>query len=120
MVRYALPDHLAAWCEEQIAVGRAASIATYVAGLVAKDRQQQHNLARLRRAIADARQSGISMQDAAEFLTGPAMHQPDPRIETARNAVRQGRLSGTSLASIDGIFRRATLSDDHVPKAHAA
>lgn len=107
MRHFALPAHMIAWCEEQVALGRVASVGTYVAQLVQEDMQRLARVEGLRRAVAEARESGISMHDVETVLAVQPVRRADPRVEAARQAVFEGRRSGTSLAAIEGILARA-------------
>ncbi len=88
-------------------MGRAASIGTYLAQLIAEDRTHQLSLVDRRAAVKEARESGISMRAPDAILTVAAARRLDPRVVAAKIAVEEGRLSGTSLAAIEGILARA-------------
>ncbi len=107
MGHLALPEHMIAWCEEQVALGRVASIGTYLAQLISEDMAHQRCIARKRAAVQEARESGISMRAPDAILTVVAARRLDPRVAAAKAAVEDGRNSGTSLASIEGILARA-------------
>ncbi|MCG2841405.1 hypothetical protein L6Q21_10470 [Sandaracinobacter sp. RS1-74] len=108
MRHFALPEHMVEWCEEQVALGRSASVGTYLAQLIMEDRGRQARNAELRRAIREARESGVSMRSPELALVQAPPKRLDPRVAAAKLAVEEGRLSGTSLASIEGILARAT------------
>lgn len=110
MGNFSLPEHMIAWCEHQVALGRAASVGTYLAELVAEDRRKLHLLDQRRQAIADARLSGISMQDPDSVLARWLTDKTSPAKERVRTAIHDGRASGTSLASLEGILARSLLS----------
>jgi Arc/MetJ-type ribon-helix-helix transcriptional regulator len=107
---FSLPTHLVAWSEGQVALGRAASLSAYVAQLVAEDRDLQEKLINRRAAMAEARASGISMQPADAFLADWLSDEQAPGRERLRAAIREGRESGYSRASLDGILARALIS----------
>jgi Arc/MetJ-type ribon-helix-helix transcriptional regulator len=110
MGNFSLPEHMIAWSEQQVALGRAASIGTYVAQLIAEDRKRQEQATLLQSAIAEARASGISMQRADSFLARFQVERSVPAHERLRSAIREGRDSGYSRASLDGILARALMS----------
>lgn len=107
MVHLPLPEHMMKWCEQQVALGRVASVGTYLAQLIAEDMAHQRHLERQRAAVAEARESGISMRAPDAILTVATARRMDPRVAAAKIAVEDGRLSGTSLAAIEGILARA-------------
>lgn len=107
MRHFPLPEHMVAWCEQQVALGRADSVDSYLAQLVTQDMGHRQLLERQRAAVLEARESGISMKAPDTILTISAARRLDPRVAAAKIAVEDGRLSGTSLASIDGILARA-------------
>jgi hypothetical protein len=47
------------------------------------------------------------MHDVETVLAVQPVRRADPRVEAARQAVLEGRRSGTSLAAIEGILARA-------------
>jgi hypothetical protein len=96
-----------AWCEEQVALGRVASIGTYLAQLITEDMAHQRCMKGRRAAVREARESGISMRAPDAILTVATARRMDPRVAAAKLAVEDGRLSGTSLAAIEGILARA-------------
>lgn len=108
MGQFTLPEHLMLWCEQQIALGRVASTGTYLAQLITEDMERQLRTARQRSAVAEARESGISMRSPDAILTVAAARKIDPRLAAAKRAVEDGRRSGTSMAAIEGILARAT------------
>ena len=108
MRHFPLPEHMVAWCEQQVVLGRVANVDTYLAQLIAEDMARQTRVAKWRAAVAEARESGISMRSPDAILTVEAARKIDPRVAAARRAVEDGRRSGTSLASIEGILARAT------------
>lgn len=107
MGHFLLPEHLIAWCEQQVALGRSESVDSYLAQLVAQDIEARRQLERQRVAVVEARESGISMKAPETILTVATARRLDPRVAAARIAVEDGRMSGTSLASIEGILARA-------------
>lgn len=107
MRHFLLPEHMVAWCEQQVALGRAESVGSYLTQLVAQDMGHRQQVERQRAAVAEARESGISMKAPDAILTISTARRLDPRVAAAKTAVEGGRLSGTSLASIDGILARA-------------
>ena len=107
MGQFTLPEHMIAWCEQQIALGRVASIGTYLGQLITEDMAHQRRLDHRRAAVLEARESGISMRAPDAILTVAAARRLDPRVAAAKIAVEEGRLSGTSLAAIEGILARA-------------
>lgn len=107
MGHFALPEHMIAWCEEQVALGRVASIGTYLAQLITEDMAHQKRLADRRTAVREARESGISMRAPDAILTVATARRIDPRVAAAKRAVEEGRRSGTSMAAIEGILARA-------------
>ncbi len=109
MGNFSLPEHMIAWSEEQVALGRVTSVGTYLAQLIAEDRRRQQQLATRRDAVAEARASGISMADPDSFLARWLSEKASPDRDHVRRAVQQGRASGTSLASLDGILARALM-----------
>jgi Arc/MetJ-type ribon-helix-helix transcriptional regulator len=109
MGNFFLPEHMIAWSEEQVALGRVASVGTYVAQLIAEDRRRQQMLARRRAAVAEGRVSGISMQDPDSVLAQWMTDRAAPARDGLRRAIHEARVSGTSLASLDGILTRALL-----------
>ena len=110
MGNFSLPEHMIAWSEEQVALGRGASVGTYLAQLIAEDRRRQQTLAQRQAAIAEARASGISMQDPDSLLARWLTEKAAPQREWLRTAIADARASGTSLASLDGILARALMS----------
>lgn len=120
MGNFSLPEHMIAWSEQQVALGKVASVGTYLAQLIAEDRRRQHVLEQRQQAITDARASGISMQDPdsvlARWVSDKAAADAAAAHTQLRTAIREGRASGTSLASLDGILARALLPH----AAHAA
>lgn len=109
MGNFSLPEHMVAWSEEQVALGRVASVGTYVAELIAEDRHRQAMLALRRDAVADARASGISMADPDSVLARWLTDNVAPRQSRLREAIRDGRSSGPSPASLDAILSQALL-----------
>jgi Arc/MetJ-type ribon-helix-helix transcriptional regulator len=109
MGNFSLPEHMIAWSEDQVALGRVASVGTYLAQLIAEDRRRQTLLALRQSAIAEARASGISMTDPDSVLTQLVADKAAPRRARLRDAIHEGRASGTSLAALDGILSRALL-----------
>jgi Arc/MetJ-type ribon-helix-helix transcriptional regulator len=113
MGNFSLPEHMIAWSEQQVALGRVASVGTYLAQLIAEDRRRQHVLEQRQQAINDARASGISMQDPdsvlARWMSDKAASGQERGRERLRTAIQEARASGTSLASLDGILARALL-----------
>lgn len=107
MGNFSLPEHMIAWSEEQVALGRSASVGTYLAQLIAEDRRRQQTLAMRQAAIAEARASGISMSDPDSLLARWLSDKSAPQRTQLRDAIHEGRASGTSLASLDGILARA-------------
>lgn len=107
---FSLPEHMIGWVEGQVALGRAASVGTYLAQLIAEDRRRQDRLASRRAAIDEARASGISMQAPDSVLARWLSEAPNPARERLKSAIRDGRESGWSLAAIDGICTRALLT----------
>ena len=107
MGNFSLPEHMIAWSEEQVALGRVASVGTDLAQLIMEDRQRQLLLARRQAAVAEARASGISMSDPDSVLARWLTDKAAPGRAQLRDAIREGRASGTSLASLDGILTRA-------------
>ena len=107
MGNFSLPEHMIAWSEEQVALGRVASVGTYLAQLIAEDRRRQRALALRRAAIAEARASGISMADPDSLLARWLTDQAEPRRARLRDAIHEGRSSGVSLATLEGILSRA-------------
>jgi Arc/MetJ-type ribon-helix-helix transcriptional regulator len=115
MGNFSLPEHMIAWSEEQVALGRVASVGTYLAQLIAEDRRRQQLLTTRRDAVAEARASGISMSDPDSLLARWLSEKATPGRDHLRGAIQQGRASGTSLASLDGILARALMQ--HVSAA---
>lgn len=109
MSNFSLPEHMIAWSEDQVALGRVASVGTYLAQLIAEDRKRQTALELRRAAIAEARASGISMADPDSVLAQWLTDKAAPRRARLRDAIQEGRASGTSLAALDGILSRALL-----------
>jgi Arc/MetJ-type ribon-helix-helix transcriptional regulator len=109
MGNFSLPEHMIAWSEQQVALGRVASVGTYLAQLIAEDRRRQHVLEQRQQAIIEARASGISMQDPDSVLARWMSDKVAPGRERVRTAIHEARASGTSLASLDGILARALL-----------
>jgi Arc/MetJ-type ribon-helix-helix transcriptional regulator len=107
MGNFSLPEHMIAWSEDQVALGRVASVGTYLVQLIAEDRRRQAVLMLRQSAIAEARASGISMQDAESVLARWVADRAAPQRARLRDAIHEGRASGTSLAAIDGILARA-------------
>ncbi|PZU44564.1 MAG: hypothetical protein DI568_15395 [Sphingomonas sp.] len=107
MGNFPLPEHLTGWCEQQVDNGRAVSVDAYVAQLVAEDRIRRDRLLLRRKAIGEARASGISMEAPDSLLTRLLSEMPRPGRDKVREAIREGRASGASYASIDGILARA-------------
>lgn len=107
MGQFSLPEHLVEWCETQIALGRVASIGTYLAQLISEDRLRLDALVRCQEAIAEARDSGISMRDPESVLAQWMTVRANSRLDALRDAIRQGREGGYSMASLDGILSRA-------------
>jgi hypothetical protein len=107
MGNFSLPEHMIAWSEDQVALGRAASVGTYLAQLIMEDRRRQQALARNQAAILEARASGISMADPDSVLARWLSDKAAPQRTQLRDAIREARASGTSLASLDGILARA-------------
>ena len=107
MRHFPLPEHMVAWCEQQVALGRADSVDSYLAQLVTQEMGHRQQLERRRAAVTEARESGISMKAPDAILTVATARRMDPRVAAARLAVEDGRMSGTSLASIEGILARA-------------
>ncbi len=107
MSNISLPEHLLDWCEAQVALGRFASVGTYVAQLIHEDRTKSDRLRLLQLDIEEARASGISMRDPELALTYHVTHKRDYRAERLRDAIRQARASGYSHASFEGILSRA-------------
>ncbi len=109
MGNFSLPEHMIAWSEEQVALGRVASVGSYVAQLIAEDRRAQHVLSLRRSAIEEARASGISMQDPDSLLARWMTDNSAPARDRLRTLIDDGRFSGVSLASVDEILARALL-----------
>jgi Arc/MetJ-type ribon-helix-helix transcriptional regulator len=109
MGNFSLPEHMIAWSEEQVALGRVASVGTYLAQLIAEDRRRQQMLVMRREAVVEARASGISMADPDSLLARWLSEKAIPGRDHLRGAIQQGRASGTSLASLDGILARALM-----------
>ena len=107
MGNFSLPEHMIAWSEDQVALGRVASVGTYLAQLIAEDRRRQTVLALRQAAILEARASGISMADPDSVLAQWLTDKAAPRRARLRDAIQEGRASGTSLAALDGILSRA-------------
>ena len=107
MGNFSLPEHMIAWSEDQVALGRFASVGTYLAQLITEDRRRQQALASRQAAIAEARASGISMSDPDSLLARWLSEKAVPRRSQLRDAIHEGRASGTSLASLEGILARA-------------
>jgi Arc/MetJ-type ribon-helix-helix transcriptional regulator len=110
MGNFSLPEHVVAWSEEQVALGRVASVGSYLAQLIAEDRKAQARLAVRRAAIEEARASGISMQDPDSVLARWMTDKSAPARDRLRTLLDEGRASGVSLASIDGILTRALMA----------
>jgi Arc/MetJ-type ribon-helix-helix transcriptional regulator len=109
MGNFSLPEHMIAWSEEQVALGRFASVGTYLAQLIMEDRRRQQALAHRQSAVADGRASGISMSDPDSLLARWLTDRVAPQRTQMRDAIHEGRASGNSLASLDGILARALL-----------
>lgn len=108
MGQFSLPEHLVTWCETQVALGRVASIGTYLAQLISEDKLRLDAAERRQQAIAEARDSGISMRDPESILAQWVSQAPNAHLEELRDAIRQGREGGISLVSLEGILSRAT------------
>jgi Arc/MetJ-type ribon-helix-helix transcriptional regulator len=109
MGNFSLPEHMIAWSEEQVALGRFASVGTYLAQLIMEDRRRQQTVAQRQVAIAEARASGISMADPDSLLARWLSDKAAPQRTLLRDAIHEARASGTSLASLDGILARALI-----------
>ncbi|TPE62889.1 hypothetical protein FJQ54_05060 [Sandaracinobacter neustonicus] len=109
MGKFPLPEFLTGWLEQQVDNGRAVNVDAYVAQLVAEDRIRHDRLTLRRKAIAEARASGISMEAPESLLTRLMAGLPRPGREKLREAIAEGRASGSSYVSIDGILARALL-----------
>lgn len=113
---FPLPEHLIGWCEQQVENGRAVNVDSYLAQIVAEDRIRSDRLRIRQRAVQEARASGVSMEAPDDLLTRLLAELPRPGRDRVRDAIREGRESGTSYASIDGILARAL----RPPQPHAA
>jgi antitoxin ParD1/3/4 len=102
-----LPEHLIGWAEQQVDCGRAVNVHAYLAQLVAEDRIRTDRLRLRRKAIQEARASGVSMEAPDGLLERLLADMPRPGRDRIRDAIREGRASGASYASLDGILSRA-------------
>jgi antitoxin ParD1/3/4 len=104
-----LPEHLLGWAEQQVDNGRAVNLQAYLAQLVAEDRIRTDRQRLRRRAIQEARASGVSMEAPGALMERLLAEMPRPGRDRIREAIRDGRASGASYASIDGILARALM-----------
>ena len=91
MGNFSLPEHMIAWSEEQVALGRFASVGTYLAQLIAEDRRRQQTLRLHQSAIAEARASGISMADPDSLLARWLTDRTAQQRSRLRDAIHEAR-----------------------------
>jgi len=102
-----LPRRTMAWVETQVARNHYASVEDYLVQLVEKERSAHEQLRRVRKALAEARESGVSARSAEVLLADWLNPGGAPGREARRQALAAGRASGVSPRGLERILEAA-------------
>lgn len=102
-----LPRRTMAWIETQVARNQYESVEDYLVQLVEKERSHQEGIRAVRRALCEARDSGVSAQTADVLLADWLNPGGAPLREARRQALAAGRASGVSPRGLDLILELA-------------